>query len=86
MVKKINSDAIAIKTLLDKGYTQARICRLLGLKKQKVSYWANTPIKTEIKRRTKLNEEYKKKLLIWQRINLQVIWEQEKLLILSIKN
>ena len=43
MVKKINRDAIAIKTLLDKGYTQARICRLLGLKKQKVSYWANTP-------------------------------------------
>ena len=58
--KKINRDAIAIKTLLDKGYTQARICRLLGLKKQKVSYWANTPIKTEIKRRTKLNEQYKK--------------------------
>ena len=35
-------------SLLDKGYTQARICRLLGLKKQKVSYWENTPIKTEI--------------------------------------
>ena len=63
MVKKINRDAIAIKTLLDKGYTQARICRLLRLKKQKVSYWANTPIKTEIKRRTKLNEQYKKKIV-----------------------
>lgn len=63
MVKKINSDAIAIKTLLDKGYTQARICRLLGLKKQKVSYWANTPIKMDIKRRTKLNEQYKKKIV-----------------------
>ena len=63
MVKKINRDAIAIKTLLDKGYTQARICRLLGLKKQKVSYWANTPIKTEIKRRTQLNEQYKKKIV-----------------------
>jgi len=60
MVKKINSDTISIKTLLDKGYAQDCICRLLGLKKQKVSYLANTHIKTEIKRRIKLNKQYKK--------------------------
>ena len=63
MGKKINNDAITIKTLLRKGYTQARICRMLGLKKQKVSYWANTPINMEIKRPTKLNEEYKNKIV-----------------------
>ena len=38
MGKKINNDAITIKALLSKGYTQARICRMLKLKKQKVSY------------------------------------------------
>ena len=63
MGKKINNDAITIKALLSKGYTQARICRMLKLKKQKVSYWANTPINMEIKRRTKLNEEYKNKIV-----------------------
>ena len=63
MVKKINHDAITIKKQLSKGYTQARICRLLGLKKKKVSYWAKTPIKYEIKRKTKLDEKYKKELL-----------------------
>ena len=63
MGKRINKDAITIKTLLRKGYTQARICRILGLKKQKVSYWANTPITMENKRRTKLNDEYKDKIV-----------------------
>ena len=63
MVKKINHDAITIKKLLSKGYTQARICRLLGLKKQKVSYWAKMPIKYEIKRKTKLDEKYKKRIV-----------------------
>ena len=35
MVKKVNEDAIAIKKLLAKGYTQVKICRILGFKKQK---------------------------------------------------
>ena len=63
MVKKLNHDAITIKKLLSKGYTQARICRMLGLKKQKVSYWANTQIKYEIKRKTKLDEKFKKRII-----------------------
>ena len=63
MGKRINHDAIAIKKLLSKGYTQVQICRILGLKKQKVSYWANNPLNMEIHRRTKLNEEYKKKIV-----------------------
>ena len=49
MVKKINHDVITIKKLLSKGYTQARICRLLGLKKQKVSYWAKTLLNMKLK-------------------------------------
>ena len=63
MVKKVNEDAIAIKKLLAKGYSQVKICRILGLKKQKVSYWAKTPIKNEIIRRTKLDEKYKKRIV-----------------------
>ena len=35
MIKKINRDAIAIKTLLDKGYTKSRICLLLFLKNKR---------------------------------------------------
>ena len=86
MGKRINNDAITIKTLMRKGYTQAPICRMLGLKKQKVSYWANTPINMEIKRPTKLNEEYKflcllfifcKYIYLWTHNNfLNFIWNQ----------
>jgi len=49
--------------LFAKGYTQVKICRILGLKKQKVSYWAKTPIKNEIIRHTKLDEKYKKRII-----------------------
>ena len=63
MVKKVNEDALAIKKLLAKGYSQVKICRNLGLKKQKVSYWAKTPIKNEIIRSTKLDEKYKKRIV-----------------------
>ena len=45
MVKKLNHDVITIKNLLSKGYTQANIYRMLELKKQKVNYWINMPIK-----------------------------------------
>ena len=36
MVKKVNEDAIAIKKLLAKGYTQVKICRILGLTKSQL--------------------------------------------------
>ena len=62
MVKKLNKDAILIKILLEKGVRQKDIARLLKLRKQKVSYWANTEIKTEIKRRKKLSDEYIQKI------------------------
>ena len=54
MAKKINEDAVTIKKLLKRGLTQKKIAQLLGLKKQKVSYWANHEIKTIQTRRKKL--------------------------------
>ena len=62
MVKKINEDAITIKKLLQKGLTQKRIASLLGLKKQKVSYWANHEIKTVQSRRKKLSNPFINKI------------------------
>ena len=46
MVKKINNDAITIKSLLEKGYTQYKIAKMLNISKQKVHYWARTEIKS----------------------------------------
>ena len=62
MVKAINEDAITIKKLLQKGLTQKRIASLLGLKKQKVSYWANHEIKTVQSRRKKLSNPFINKI------------------------
>ena len=62
MVKKVNKEAIIIKKLLAKGYTQVKILSNTWLKKQKVSYLAKTPIKNEITGRTKLDEKYKKRI------------------------
>ena len=58
MVKKINEDAVAIKRLLKQGLSQKKISMLLGIKKQKVSYWANHEIKTTQIRRKKLPKSY----------------------------
>ena len=63
MVKKINKDANAIQAFLEKGYNQAWIARKLGISKQKVNYWSKTAIKTVQNRRSKLSDEYKKKII-----------------------
>ena len=62
MVKKLNRDAFLIKLLLEKGIKQCDIVKLLHLKKQKVSYWANTELKNTQKRRKKLNEIFVTKI------------------------
>ena len=62
MVKKINEDAVAIKRLLKQGLSQKKISMLLGIKKQKVSYWANHEIETIQKRRKKLPQTYIKEI------------------------
>ena len=58
MVKKINTDTIAIKTLLKKEMAPLKIARLLHISKQKVNYCKKTPIKTEQFRRKKLSYFY----------------------------
>ena len=58
MVKKINRDAITIKSLLNQGFKQSQIVKMLKISKQKVHYWMKTEIKTEQKRRKKLDKIY----------------------------
>jgi len=55
--KKINKDAILIKSFLDKKYRPIDIAKEFNISKQKVNYWKKTEIKTEIHRRLKLNQE-----------------------------
>ena len=78
MAKKINEDAVTIKRLLKKGLSQKKICQLLGIKKQKVSYWANHEIKATQTRRKKLSNTYITKSVRWPRIGQLVIWVQKK--------
>ena len=68
MVKKINNDAITIKSLLEKGYTQYKIAKMLNISKQKVHYWARTEIKS-IQTRKKNSEIFTSiRSSIWQKI------------------
>jgi len=46
MVKKINKDSIAIKSLLNKGLKPIEVANLLDLSKQRVNYWKKHEIKT----------------------------------------
>ena len=45
MVKKLNKDTLMIKELISKGMRQCHISRLLGIKKEKDSYWSRHEIK-----------------------------------------
>ena len=56
MVKKVNQDGIRIKTLKKLGLSPSNIEKKLKISKQKVNYWLKTEIKTEIKRKTKLDD------------------------------
>ena len=58
MVKKINKDALMIKELIRKGLRQCEISRLLGIKKEKVSYWSRHEIKENQYKRKKLKDIY----------------------------
>ena len=57
MVKKINKRAVLIKELLNLGYTSSQIAKKLKIRKQIVSYWKNTELKTIQYRRKKLDQE-----------------------------
>ena len=65
MVKKLNKDAVMIKTLLAKGLRQGEIVGLLGFKKEKVSYWSRTELKESQHKPKKLNEKYIKTIQRW---------------------
>ena len=62
MVKKINSDAVTIKSLLKKGMQPIKIARLLKESKHKVNYLKKTEIKYIQTGRKKLQPEYVKKI------------------------
>ena len=64
MVKKLNKDAVMIKTLLAKGLRHCEIVGLLGFKK-KVSYWSRTELKESQHKPKKLNEKYIKTIQRW---------------------
>ena len=63
MVKKPNVIGAAIKTFLEKGYSQIWISRKMGISKQRVHYWANNPLKTVQIRRRKLDDKYIQKII-----------------------
>ena len=65
MVKKINNDALMIKRLLRRGLRQCKIARLLGIKKEKVWYWAKTEIKEFQIKKKKLKDIYIQAIQKW---------------------
>ena len=65
MVKKLNKDAVAIKELLNKGYKQSQIVKILKIKKGKVCYWANNKIIEKQKRKKKLKQIYLDAIRKW---------------------
>ena len=65
MVKKLNKDAVMIKTLLTEGLRQGEIVGLLGFKKEKVSYWSRIELKESQHKPKKLNEKYIKTIQRW---------------------
>ena len=75
MVKKLNEDGVLIKKMIDKGYKPAYITNNFGFKKQKISYWKNTPIKKVIHPRSKLSEEDIKEII---KMRLHRTWDAEK--------
>ena len=65
MVKKLKSDALMIKELLKKGHKQCQISRLLGIKKEKVGYWAGFNLGTQQEKSKKLKDIYIQSIQRW---------------------
>ena len=59
--KKIKKYGYTIKSLLEKGYTQYKIAKMLNINKQKVHYWARTEIKSIQTRKKKFTNFWQKK-------------------------
>ena len=54
-----------IKELLKKGYKQCQISLLLGIKKEKVSYWARHELRTSQEKSKKLKDIYIQAIIRW---------------------
>ena len=65
MTKKIKRDAESIKKFLSMGYKQRDIAKILKLKRQIVSYWANREIQHHQIRRKKLKNIYVSRIINW---------------------
>ena len=65
MAKKTNKDAILIKELLKKGWSQKKIANFLRLSPQKVNYWSLHEIKTFQSRKLKLKDIYVQRIIRW---------------------
>ena len=63
MVRKLKSEWFTIKELYKSGFTPSQIARKKKISRQKVNYWLKKKIKTEIKRRTKLNKREIQKVI-----------------------
>ena len=57
----MNELGVTIKKLIDQGFFW--IARKLKIRRQKVNYWAKNPIKTEQKRKRKLEDKYIKEII-----------------------
>ena len=63
MVKKLNCIGATIKTLLKNKVRPIDIARKLKVSKQRVNYWAKTPLKSIQTRRKKLDQIYIDKII-----------------------
>ena len=63
MGKQLNEDALDIRTLKSRGVKQAEIARLLGVTRQKVSYWVNKDVTNYKKRKKKFSQFYVDKIV-----------------------
>ena len=69
-MKKIYKDALVIKQLINRGMNQSQISKLIGLKLQKVNYWAIRPISEKKEKKNWANFIVKKNKRI--KYNLKV--------------
>ena len=86
MVKKLNTFGTTVKTFLEKGYSQSWIARKLKVKRQRVNYWANHPLKSVQFRRKNYLINIISELLILLKIKQQVLWGHPKYPLLLMKN
>ena len=79
MAKRRNEDAIMIKKLLKKGWSQKKIATFLNISKQKVNYWVFHEIKETQIRSVKLKDIYIDRIIKWAKNKTTSIMSCRKL-------